>query len=494
MDVLIEEMKVEDLSKLSERALIKYLKQKANKYEAGSQNQSMLSRLKYMDEYSIYNFYNKEELIEMILQKDTPDIPDKKLEDEVLSNSETVFNKILENQAPYNLEEKSGGKLEEEQILFDLKGNNCSICNEKKQSDAFEKNMEICVECFHSSSKVQLANYLLQAFHKIEEKDQRLFFLNLKKESIEEIDARFTKHELKDMIVELHLGNDFIEDEEREITIDYHNILEIYSEKNIGDYLKTREFVEEQNEIWRQHIPKYLKQRYKDWSTASIEEIYAETNRIISEYGKTAREKLMGFSSELSEIIFENHAEDTNDEDELSDLSSEAEAYIMYMVEMIILPHLEVLDRIKEAEGNIHFVNIHNQHFSESLKKETKDRDGWKCLICKSDIDLHVHHRIPRKYGGINHIDNLVTLCSSCHGAVETANVKVAFKMGISNYRKTLGRGLKQESIPYDKEKLKGEIEDTLDKILAKALGKGDKHLSEQIVDVMDKIKIVFYD
>ena len=70
----------------------------------------------------------------------------------------------------------------------------------------------------------------------------------------------------------------------------------------------------------------------------------------------------------------------------------------------------------------------------------------------------------------------------------------MAFNKGISNYRKTLGRGLKRETITHDKEKLKEEIDSTMDKILSIAISKGDKVLSNQIVSVMDKIKIVFYE
>ena len=48
-------------------------------------------------------------------------------------------------------------------------------------------------------------------------------------------------------------------------------------------------------------------------------------------------------------------------------------------------------------------------------------RDRFKCLDCgingleNLDIDFDIHHVIPTKDGGINHADNLITLCEKCH-------------------------------------------------------------------------------
>ena len=37
------------------------------------------------------------------------------------------------------------------------------------------------------------------------------------------------------------------------------------------------------------------------------------------------------------------------------------------------------------------------------------------CMQCGSKNNLHLHHKIPKSYGGTNEIDNLVTLCNKCH-------------------------------------------------------------------------------
>jgi len=44
-----------------------------------------------------------------------------------------------------------------------------------------------------------------------------------------------------------------------------------------------------------------------------------------------------------------------------------------------------------------------------------------RCFICGEDNTtvLQEHHILPRRYGGGNSDDNLVTLCANCHEAVE---------------------------------------------------------------------------
>jgi 5-methylcytosine-specific restriction endonuclease McrA len=44
---------------------------------------------------------------------------------------------------------------------------------------------------------------------------------------------------------------------------------------------------------------------------------------------------------------------------------------------------------------------------------------GAACVRCGSDQDLLAHHKIPRRYGGLDVLSNLVPVCRSCHPAVE---------------------------------------------------------------------------
>jgi 5-methylcytosine-specific restriction endonuclease McrA len=76
-------------------------------------------------------------------------------------------------------------------------------------------------------------------------------------------------------------------------------------------------------------------------------------------------------------------------------------------------------------------------------RKETLERDDYKCRLCdinreehydKYDIDLHIHHIVPireivdkdnpktEQFKSANSLQNLVTLCISCHRNLEKHN------------------------------------------------------------------------
>jgi HNH endonuclease len=48
-------------------------------------------------------------------------------------------------------------------------------------------------------------------------------------------------------------------------------------------------------------------------------------------------------------------------------------------------------------------------------------RDHYRCRICgrgadnSVDLRLHVHHVRPREWGGLTELENLITLCHTCH-------------------------------------------------------------------------------
>lgn len=69
-------------------------------------------------------------------------------------------------------------------------------------------------------------------------------------------------------------------------------------------------------------------------------------------------------------------------------------------------------------------------------RNRARERDRFQCQICglfESDKSHHVHHKIPFRnftsYLLANQIDNLITLCPSCHKRVETA---VRMRSGLS--------------------------------------------------------------
>ena len=51
--------------------------------------------------------------------------------------------------------------------------------------------------------------------------------------------------------------------------------------------------------------------------------------------------------------------------------------------------------------------------WTHALRKVILERDGYLCQICGNGLRLHVHHRDLTK---TNHaVENLITLCQSCH-------------------------------------------------------------------------------
>ncbi|WP_236799817.1 HNH endonuclease [Bacillus cereus] len=247
------------------------------------------------------------------------------------------------------------------------------------------------------------------------------------------------------------------------------------------------------NDTWRKYIPSVIKKSIPNWRHETVTVIYEKSKELMANFNGADLRVVREFICELSEIIYDNESEE-EEEEELYQADDDVAALIMSLVEMIILPHLEVLDRLEKHGGKITYGNLWNVAFNETLKIEVKDRDGWKCVICECETDLHVHHKIPRKLGGIHHKDNLVTLCASCHKAVETANVKEAFKACFANYKKSKFRGRKREEISHDKTLLKSEVESSLDELVATLNNKDENELVEELLVVMEKLEIIFYD
>lgn len=49
------------------------------------------------------------------------------------------------------------------------------------------------------------------------------------------------------------------------------------------------------------------------------------------------------------------------------------------------------------------------------LRKQVIERDSWRCRNCGTADNLQVHHRNWRSRMGNDCLENLITLCVSCH-------------------------------------------------------------------------------
>jgi hypothetical protein len=57
---------------------------------------------------------------------------------------------------------------------------------------------------------------------------------------------------------------------------------------------------------------------------------------------------------------------------------------------------------------------------SPKIIQQVRERDNYTCRLCQKDLKdtpakLDTHHIIPKKLGGKDEINNLLTLCHSCH-------------------------------------------------------------------------------
>ena len=53
--------------------------------------------------------------------------------------------------------------------------------------------------------------------------------------------------------------------------------------------------------------------------------------------------------------------------------------------------------------------------FSEKVKKQARKLSDGKCVMCKKEIALEIHHIIPQEEGGEDVLDNAAPLCCNCH-------------------------------------------------------------------------------
>lgn len=63
---------------------------------------------------------------------------------------------------------------------------------------------------------------------------------------------------------------------------------------------------------------------------------------------------------------------------------------------------------------------------STKLTRAVYLRDRWKCRYCGSRNSLHPHHVIFKSQGGTDTMDNLLTLCASCHmGGIHARKLEI---------------------------------------------------------------------
>ena len=71
------------------------------------------------------------------------------------------------------------------------------------------------------------------------------------------------------------------------------------------------------------------------------------------------------------------------------------------------------------------------QTFQDQMLK----RDGWRCQICVTSTDLHVHHLKSPCSLGDDAIENLITLCAKCRATFQRqapSYTKIIYNRGLA--------------------------------------------------------------
>lgn len=64
----------------------------------------------------------------------------------------------------------------------------------------------------------------------------------------------------------------------------------------------------------------------------------------------------------------------------------------------------------------------------DQIRKDVYSQDDYQCQECGArggpygSTELHAHHIVPLGSGGTNDMDNLITLCNSCHMSIHGKN------------------------------------------------------------------------
>lgn len=90
-------------------------------------------------------------------------------------------------------------------------------------------------------------------------------------------------------------------------------------------------------------------------------------------------------------------------------------------------------------------------HLSWAVLSATVTYDA-ACVACGSREDLVAHHKMPRRYGGLDVLENLEPVCRSCHPRVEQeaiARAKLEWERPEWPAKRRPGRGRPRLIPPY---------------------------------------------
>jgi len=87
--------------------------------------------------------------------------------------------------------------------------------------------------------------------------------------------------------------------------------------------------------------------------------------------------------------------------------------------------YLKSIDDLEKKYAKQNIKRMADTDYWSDIRQKVLKRDNNVCQRCGKKIGkFHVHHILPRKKGGTDHYDNLITVCASCHKKVEGIDYK----------------------------------------------------------------------
>ena len=89
---------------------------------------------------------------------------------------------------------------------------------------------------------------------------------------------------------------------------------------------------------------------------------------------------------------------------------------------------------------------------SPAVKKKVRERDDYRCVLCKSPYGLPEAHYIARSQSGLGIEENILTLCRICHDRYDNTVERPALRAFFREYLKGKYPDWDESKLIYKKE------------------------------------------
>lgn len=121
-------------------------------------------------------------------------------------------------------------------------------------------------------------------------------------------------------------------------------------------------------------------------------------------------------------------------------------------------------------------------NYWKGIKDQVLERDGFKCRLCNSEKELHVHHR-TYDYLEDEKLEELITLCKRCHYITHRRNLHLSYKMYCEN-KEWEERRIRKEKETIDIWNYISDNRDKFDEL-------NDKLIKEKYIRITEFKKII---